>query len=329
MKRALLDRLACPVCRGALTLAPDDEREDVREGELTCSTCALRYPVTAGVPRLLPPDLAAEARTTAERFGWEWQRFDEIRPQYEAQFRGWLGTLGPRAFAGRRVLDAGCGKGRHLRLAAAWGASEVVGVDLGPAIDVAARNTADLANVHVVQGDLTRPPLRDGSFDLVYSVGVLHHLRQPAIGFRALARLVAPGGRLAAWVYAREGNEWLLAVLLPLRRLTRAAPPPVVSALAWVMTVPLWAALRILYGPARTRPRLAALLPYESYLGDLIPFPFREVHSIVFDQLMAPVAHYLGRDEVERCFRDAGLALGGIRWHHANSWAAWASRGDA
>src|SRR5256885_13161902 len=83
---------------------------------------------------------------------------------------------GKDAFAGRRVLDAGGGKGRHLRLAAAFGAKEVIGVDLGPAVDAAAQNTADLDNVHVVQGDLTRPPFRLESVDLIYSIGVLHHL---------------------------------------------------------------------------------------------------------------------------------------------------------
>jgi hypothetical protein len=67
-------------------------------------------------------------------------------------------------------------------------------------------------------------------------------------------------------------------------------------------------------------------LPYQSYLCDLAAFPFREIHSIAFDQLLAPVAHYMPRSEVERCFAEGGLDLRGIRWHHANSWAAWGSR---
>jgi SAM-dependent methyltransferase len=329
VKRRLIDRLACPVCRAALQLDAGDGGEDIREGRLRCGGCAATYPVTSGVPRLLPPDLGADAARTAERFGWEWQRFDEIRPEYETQFRGWITPLGPESFAGRRVLDGGCGKGRHLRLAARWGARDVVGLDLGPAVDVAARNTADLDNVHVVQGDLTRPPFTPGSFDLVYSIGVLHHLTEPDAGFRALAPLVAPGGTFAAWVYAREGNGMLLAFLTPARRLTRKAPTGLVSALAWALTVPLWAALRLLYRPARSRPTLAASLPYRGYLLDLTAFPFREVHSIVFDQLMAPIAHYMRREDVERCFRAARLTQVGLRWHHANSWAAFgAPRSD-
>ena len=323
MRERLLAWLACPTCRAAVALtATAHAGEDVREGVLTCTGCRARYPITQGIPRMIPGDVTREARETAERFGYEWTRFGEIRPQYAAQFQGWIAPVEPGSFAGRVVVDAGCGKGRHLRLVAQYGAQEVIGVDLGAAVEVATRNTADLDNVHVIQGDLTRPPFRPASVDVIYSIGVLHHLDAPITGFRALASLLAPGGRLMAWLYAREGNGWVLAVLEPLRRITRRAPLGLVNALAWGLTVPLWLALRTVYAAARARPWLQRCLPYASYLVDLVPFPFREVHSIAFDQLLAPVAHYMSRGEVERCFAESGLALTSLRWHHANSWSA-------
>src|SRR5262249_37640616 len=233
VKRRLLAWLACPICRSGLapTRAVPDVG-DIREGELQCGACGTRYPITSGIPRLLPPTLAVEAIDTAERFGYEWTRFAEIRPEYESQMLGWTAPVGPEAFVGRRVLDAGCGKGRHLRLAAAFGASDVIGVDLGPAVDAAARNTADLDNVHVIQGDLTRPPPCPESMDIIYSIGVLHHLSEPETGFRALAPLLRPGGQFVAWFYAREGNGWVLALVDPVRRLTSRLPLPLVSGLA-------------------------------------------------------------------------------------------------
>jgi SAM-dependent methyltransferase len=327
VKRRLLDWLACPACAGALSLAATESSADqIREGELTCRGCASRYPVVRGIPRLLPPSLSAEAVATAQAFGYEWTRFAEIRPEYEGQFLGWIEPITRQAFAKRRVLDAGCGKGRHLRLAAAFGAEEVIGIDLGSAVEAAAVNTADLDNVHVVQGDLTRPPFRRGIFDLIYSIGVLHHLGEPAAGFRGLAPLLAHEARLVAWLYAREGNGWVVGLVDPARRLTSRLPLGLVRPMAWLLTVPLSLALKILYGPARSRPWLRKLLPYQSYLCDLAVFPFREIHSIAFDQLLAPVAHYMPRVEVERCFAAGELELRGIRWHHANSWAAWGCR---
>jgi len=323
MREALVARLACPICRTGLALtATAGGGGDVREGLLACARCGAAYPITRGIPRMVPGRVTAEARKTGERFGYEWTRFAEIRPQYAAQFQGWIAPLETGAFAGRVILDAGCGKGRHLRLTAASGAREVIGIELGSAVEVAARNTADLPNVHVIQGDLTQPPLRPASVDVIYSIGVLHHLGAPVTGFRALAQLLTVEGFLIAWVYAREGNERLLAVLEPLRRITRRAPLGLVRALAWALTVPLWVALRTVYRAARAWPSLQRCLPYSSYLVDLVPFPFREVHSIVFDQLLAPVAHYMSRTEVERCFAESGLALTSLRWHHANSWSA-------
>jgi uncharacterized protein YbaR (Trm112 family) len=323
MRERLLAWLACPTCRAELALtATARAGDDVREGMLTCTRCRARYPVTRGIPRMIPADVTHEARETAERFGYEWTRFGEIRLQYAAQFQGWIAPVEPAAFAGRVVLDAGCGKGRHLRLAALYGAREVIGVDLGPAVEVATRNTVDLGNVHVIQGDLTQPPLRPASVDVIYSIGVLHHLGAPVTGLRALASLLASGGLLVAWLYAREGNGLILTLLEPLRRITRRAPRGLVNVLAWGLTVPLWLALRTAYAVARPRPWLQRCLPYASYLVDLVPFPFREVHSIVFDQLLAPVAHYMSRGEVERCFAESGLALTSLRWHHANSWSA-------
>jgi SAM-dependent methyltransferase len=323
MRRRVLDWLACPECHGRLTLTRAvPQAGDIDEGELACTHCGACYPITRGIPRLLPRQLAEEALATAERFGYEWTRFSEIRPEYEDQMLGWIAPVDRDAFSGRLVLDAGCGKGRHLRLASTFGAQEVIGIDLGSAVDAAAANTADLRNVHVVQGDLTRPPFRPGTIDFIYSIGVLHHLDEPAAGFRGLSPLLAPGGRFVAWLYAREGNFWVLALVDPARRITRRLPLPLVSTLARAITIPLWLALRVLYAPARTRPWLRRLLPYESYLCDLVPFPFREVHSIVFDQLLAPVAHYMPRSDVERCFAAGGLVLHSLRWHHRNSWAA-------
>jgi SAM-dependent methyltransferase len=323
MRERLLEWLVCPGCGGALALTDaGGARGEIRDGVLRCAGCDARYPIVRGIPRMIPGRLDAEVAATVERFGYEWTRFAEIRPQYREQFLGWIAPIGPEAFAGRTVVDGGCGKGRHLRLAAEFGARDVIGIDLGPAVEAAAQNTQGLDAVHVVQGDLTRPPIRRGTIDLVYSIGVLHHLPEPAAGFRALASLLAPGGRFVAWCYAREGNGWVLTLVDPVRRLTSRLPLPAVSALAAVVTVPLWAALRLAYGPARRRPGLRRLLPYASYLSDLAVFPFREVHSIAFDQLLAPVAHYMPRTEVERCFTEAGLRLSSLRFHHANSWAA-------
>lgn len=326
MNAGIARLVVCPVCGRGLALRVEDERNGkVIEGRFRCPGCERDYPVRGGIPRFLPDRPAGEAMTTAERFGYEWTRFSEILSQYEAQFLAWIAPAGPGDFAGRIVLDAGCGKGRHLRLATRFGAAEVIGVDLGPAVEAAVRNTADLPNVSVFQADLLHLPIAPASVDLVYSVGVLHHLRDPFAGFRALIRVLKPGGRIVLWVYGREGNGWIVTFVNPIRRITSRLPLPFLRVCSVWVALPLWLALRGVYRPAqrvRACAWLQGRLPYEAYLKDLTDFPFREIHAITFDHLLAPIAHYLPQGEIARWFAGCGLRLDSLRWHHRNSWSA-------
>jgi SAM-dependent methyltransferase len=99
---------------------------------------------------------------------------------------------------GSRVLDAGCGTGETLRwLTAAAGAhGQVVGLDLASAHLAAARATLGPA-AQIVQADLLKPPLVPGSFDLIWTVNTINHVRDPDAGLARLRALLAPAGRLA------------------------------------------------------------------------------------------------------------------------------------
>ncbi|MBS0365025.1 MAG: methyltransferase domain-containing protein [Proteobacteria bacterium] len=99
---------------------------------------------------------------------------------------------------GARVLDAGCGSGAALEwFAAAVGAHGLaVGIDLATA-HVAAARAAAPRGCPVLQADLLHMPLAPASFDLVWSVNTVNHLRDPCAGVQRLAALLRPGGRLA------------------------------------------------------------------------------------------------------------------------------------
>ena len=57
MKPDLLEILRCPLCRGELTLTTGkSERGEILEGNLACPKCKVDYPITEGIPDLLPPD---------------------------------------------------------------------------------------------------------------------------------------------------------------------------------------------------------------------------------------------------------------------------------
>src|SRR5919197_163165 len=128
MKRSLVAALVCPISSDPLEL--DSDGDEVESGMLTCRGCGFEWPVRNGIPRLVPPDLVEQQRQTASAFGWQWQHFSEMHDEFEAQFLDWLDPITPEFFSGKRVLDAGCGTGRHSYFAASYGAAEVMALDL-------------------------------------------------------------------------------------------------------------------------------------------------------------------------------------------------------
>jgi len=56
MRRDLLSILCCPVDKADLALAVTKEDAEILEGTLTCSKCGHVYPISDGIPDLLPPD---------------------------------------------------------------------------------------------------------------------------------------------------------------------------------------------------------------------------------------------------------------------------------
>lgn len=113
----------------------------------------------------------------------------------EPELRRAIVGLGLRP--GMRVLDAGCGTGEALHWL--WDAvkpdGRVLGVELATAhVREARRGLAK--PIEVIQGDLLDAALPAESFDLIWCVNTLHHLRDPLLGLKRLASLLRAGGRM-------------------------------------------------------------------------------------------------------------------------------------
>jgi SAM-dependent methyltransferase len=251
---------------------------------------------------------------SSDRFGYEWDTYSQILPQYEEQFRRWTTHLAPKDWRGKRFLDVGCGMGRNSWWPMKYGARAGVAIDIDPRSLRAARsNLAAFPSVQLMRSSIYDLQLA-GCFDIAFSIGVLHHLEDPELALRRMVRAVKPGGRVLIWVYASEGNRWLVSALDPLRRaLFSRLPIALVHHLSLYPAGVLWLALRL------------GLKPIE-YLKLLAGFDFPHLRSIVFDQMLPHIAHYWPRAEVERLMQAAGLDDVRIAFVNEMSWSAIGTR---
>lgn len=324
MKESLLQYLACPLCAADLSLTITERAaQEIITGQLLCVSCGQSFAIRNGVPRFADLVNDDAQRATAENFGAQWLTFDHVAAHHEQQFRDWIAPVTPAFVRGKVVLEGGCGKGRHTRLIGEWGACVCVGVDLSVAVEAAYRNTKDLPNVHIIQADIYRLPLRQ-VFDYAFSVGVLHHLPDPRAGFASLVKHVRPGGAISAWVYGRENNGWIVRFINPLRaNVTARLSPHLLYFLSYLPATFLYVLLKLIYLPlGRTQAR--RFLFYADYLSYIAHFPFRELHNIVHDHLTAPVAFYISRAEFAEWFQEAQAEGTEIHWHNRNSWRGFA-----
>ncbi|MGD0265462.1 MAG: class I SAM-dependent methyltransferase, partial [Candidatus Methylomirabilota bacterium] len=198
MRLDLSGILACVRCGAPLPPEAMWESTGTR-----CAGCGIEVPVIRGIPRFVASDAYAAS------FSFEWNRHrktqldDATSRESEETFRAKTG-LSPEEVAGRLVLDVGCGMGRFADVVSRWG-GKVVGIDMSLAVEAAHANLGGREDVRILQADLFHLPFRPGTFDIVYSLGVLHHTPDCEKAFRQLVPFVRPGGRLCVWVYGTMG----------------------------------------------------------------------------------------------------------------------------
>ena len=121
---------------------------------------------------------------------------------------------------GKRVLEVGCGCGSEAERFVRSGA-HYTAVDLTDAAVRITHKRFELSGLEgsFVQGDAENLPFGDGSFDFVYSHGVLHHTPDTPRTIREIYRILSPGGRAVIMLYHRDSFNYRvnLAIVRRLR----------------------------------------------------------------------------------------------------------------
>lgn len=260
---------------------------------------------------------AEESRRTIRDFGKQWTTYNDTTGFFgsSALLADFIAPFSMENFRGSCVADIGAGTGRHVQALLDVGARRVIAIEPSESVRVI-REQLVKPNIHrVIAMNITGdrlPPT--GDLDYVISVGVLHHIPEPAPVIRAAYRALKPGGRFIVWIYGKEGNALYLLLATPLRWITKHVPHAAVGAIAWLLDIPLVFYIRLCHAMPRRR------WPLKEYMTEILAkLPPDKRRLVIYDQLKPHYAKYYSRSEAVALMKEAPFQ---VEAHHrrAYSW---------
>lgn len=266
------------------------------------------------------PETKKQQAATIADFGAQWTRFQGNVGYYSSRtlFEDIVGPLLPvQELKNARVAEIGSGTGRIVNMLLDCGVASVMAVEPSDAFDVLLTNTAQRGEkveyLHTTGENIPR----DRNLDVVFSIGVIHHIPDPKPCLEAMKEALKPGGVCLLWLYGREGNGLYLALSGLLRKFTTRMPDAVLSGIAVLLDL--------------------LLQPY-IFLAKFLPLPMKQyfVHHYgklprearritVFDQLNPSYAKYYREDEARSLMEEMGFA--NIQLYHRHGYS-WTVRGE-
>lgn len=251
---------------------------------------------------------------TIKDFGEQWLKYPDSEGYYGSLelFSDILSPfLKPDEIRDRRVAEVGSGVGRIVNMLLQAGAKHVVAIEPSQAFEVLYRKVEQPERVTCLKITGDQLPAY-GNLDYIFSIGVLHHIPDPAPVVEAAFKALRPGGHFFVWLYGKEGNGLYLALIRPLRVLTKHLPHFMLVSLVKLMYGPL-----VLY--IKFCDRLS--LPLRGYMLSVLKKMSPEKRRlIIYDQLNPSYAKYYTRFEAKKLLSDGKFVNIRVHHHHGYSW---------
>lgn len=248
---------------------------------------------------------------TVESFGEEWLKFNEfssaeIKKVGDEYFDICKDVLPNKNW---NVLDVGCGSGRWTKYIAPL-VGRVEAIDPSNAVFAASALLKDEKNIRITQAGVSNLPFEKSSFDLVFSLGVLHHIPDTAQAIKDCVKMIKPGGYFLVYLYYSLDNKGLLYKLLfylsnifriLICRLPSIIKKPVCDLIAILIYMP-FVFLSRLFNTLGLK-SISEMLPLSYYANK----SFFVIRNDALDRFGTPLEQRFSKAEITAMMQNAGL----------------------
>lgn len=223
----------------------------------------------------------------------EWlEQWSMVQDNEKFLFEDWIHPNKLNDFKDKTVLECGCGGGQHTSFVAPF-AKHITSVDLN-AVDVAKKRNKDAKNITFLEDDIANMDLKK-KFDIVFSIGVVHHTDDPDKTISNMIKHTKKGGKTIIWVYSKEGNFMVEYMVEPLRKLfltgmSRKNLLRLSKVTTALMYIPIYSIYLL---PLK-------FLPFYKYFKNFRKLSFYRNTLNVFDKLNAPQVQFISKKRARR-----------------------------
>lgn len=252
-------------------------------------------------------------KKTVDSFGEEWSKFNDFsNAEIEQVGDDYFDILPSSLYDNEEtlVLDVGCGTGRWAKYLANK-VKTVECIDPSDAVITARHLLRAQDNVRISKASVNNIPFPDESFDLVFSLGVLHHIPDTEDGIRKCVAKVKKGGYFLVYLYYSLDNRgvvfktmfWLVNLL---RLVVSNMPQGLKSAMCDILAF-------LVYVPMVLLAKIAKLILPSSQLYKNIPLSYYEDKSLriirndSLDRFGTPLEKRFSKMKIQNMLKNAGL----------------------
>lgn len=259
---------------------------------------------------------------TIQDFGEQWSRYTDNSGFYGSSelLTDIIGAfVSANDLKDKIVGEVGSGAGRIVNMLLAAGVYRVYAAEPSPNAFATLKKNTEQRREQVECLNLAGEDFPVGlNLDYIFSIGVIHHIPQPAKTIEACFNALKPGGHCLIWLYGKEGNGLYLAVVQPLRKLTVITPHWMLSVLCHGLNLMLDVYILL----CRFIP-----LPLRNYMLNVIGRMSRgKRYLVIYDQLNPAYAKYYTEREAKDLLINAGFKDVSVHHRRGYSWTVIGTR---